>query len=180
MRPVTRIKTRMQMSTSLKSHKIFNTVERAGQSSSTGEFNFCDNINTWKKYLEVDEFVSCQSSSFENLTNKNAISGGRETQQTHSCKLQRRNLRLWRRQWKADVKWLDSFRCQRKVVGWELNQDQLVQCDLTSSTFRSSVLNWNSAGSSLPSLSCCVWKVYVHIRWLHRGHLFQLQLGKWH
>lgn len=46
---------RMTHSSSLKSHKLFNTVEKAGPS--TGEFNFGDNINQWRKYLEVDEFV---------------------------------------------------------------------------------------------------------------------------
>lgn len=51
---------RMTHSSSLKSHKLFNTVDsKAGPSTSTGEFNFGDNINQWKKYLEVDEFVSC-------------------------------------------------------------------------------------------------------------------------
>lgn len=45
---------RMTHSSSLKSHKLFNTVEKPA----TGEFNFGDNINQWKKYLEVDEFVS--------------------------------------------------------------------------------------------------------------------------
>lgn len=40
----------------MKSHKFLN-AEKAGPSS-TGEFNFGDNINQWKKYLEVDEFVS--------------------------------------------------------------------------------------------------------------------------
>lgn len=50
---------RIPHSSSLKSHKFFNTVDKSGPSTSTGEFNFCDNINQWKKYLEVDEFVSC-------------------------------------------------------------------------------------------------------------------------
>lgn len=47
----------MSHSSSMKSHKFFNTVDKTTPSSA-GEFNFGDNINQWKKYLEVDEFVS--------------------------------------------------------------------------------------------------------------------------
>jgi hypothetical protein len=46
-------------SSSLKSHKFFNTVDKVPSTST--EFNFGDNINQWKKYLEVDEFVSRSS-----------------------------------------------------------------------------------------------------------------------
>lgn len=49
---------RIPHSSSLKSHKFFNSSDKSAGSSSTGEFNFGDNINQWKKYLEVDEFVS--------------------------------------------------------------------------------------------------------------------------
>jgi hypothetical protein len=45
---------RMTHSSSLKSNKFF-TSEKAGTS---GDFNFGENINQWKKYLEIDEFVS--------------------------------------------------------------------------------------------------------------------------
>lgn len=59
-------------SSSLKSHKLFNAVEKAG-SSSTGEFNFGDNINQWKKYLEVDEFVGARRSKHTVVSYKDAI-----------------------------------------------------------------------------------------------------------
>lgn len=51
---------RMSHSSSLKSHKFINTVDKnnPGPSTTSGEFNFGDNINQWKKFLEVDEFVS--------------------------------------------------------------------------------------------------------------------------
>lgn len=58
---------RMTHSSSLKSHKLFNSThtDKAGTSTSSSEFNFGDNINQWKKMLEVDEFVS---SSFDGAT----------------------------------------------------------------------------------------------------------------
>lgn len=53
---------RMTHSSSLKSHKFLTQEnQKAGTSvaaHSTGDFNFGDNINQWKKYHEVDEFVS--------------------------------------------------------------------------------------------------------------------------
>jgi hypothetical protein len=53
---------RMSHSSSLKSHKIFLANDKPATSTpaihSSSEFNFGDNVNQWKKYLEVDEFVS--------------------------------------------------------------------------------------------------------------------------
>lgn len=48
---------RMSHSSSLKSNKFFNTADKAAGNTS-GDFNFGENINQWKKYLEIDEFVS--------------------------------------------------------------------------------------------------------------------------
>ena len=53
---------RMSHSTSLKSHKIFLSNDKPSTSTivptTSSEFNFGANINQWKKYPEVDEFVS--------------------------------------------------------------------------------------------------------------------------
>lgn len=45
-------------------HKLFNSlVEKPPPLSiSTGEFNFCDTINQWKKYCILDEFVGARRS----------------------------------------------------------------------------------------------------------------------
>jgi len=63
----------MSHSTSLKSHKFFLSSEKSSTStivSTTGsEFNFGANINQWKKYPEVDEFVSLFD--LESKQNKN-------------------------------------------------------------------------------------------------------------
>jgi hypothetical protein len=52
----------MTHSTSLKSHKFILSSEKSTTSSivptTSSEFNFGANINQWKKYPEVDEFVS--------------------------------------------------------------------------------------------------------------------------
>lgn len=46
-------------------NKLFCNSESSKQAtgaSHTGEFNFSENINQWKKYLEVDEFVAARRS----------------------------------------------------------------------------------------------------------------------
>jgi hypothetical protein len=55
---------RMTHSASLKSHKLNpeHQVQASGRPSSSApapdSWNFAENINQWKKYLEIDEFVS--------------------------------------------------------------------------------------------------------------------------
>lgn len=64
---------RMSHSTSLKSHKFFLSNEKANTTTTvpttSSEFNFGANINQWKKYPEVDEFVSL----FDLESNQNKI-----------------------------------------------------------------------------------------------------------
>jgi hypothetical protein len=43
------------------SSKFLTSSEKAAaasNASASGDFNFGENINQWKKYLEIDEFVS--------------------------------------------------------------------------------------------------------------------------
>lgn len=63
---------RMSHSSSLKSHKLFFTSEKP-TTSANSEFNFGDNINQWKKYLEVDEFVGARRSKHTCVAYKDAI-----------------------------------------------------------------------------------------------------------
>lgn len=68
---------RMTHSSSLKSHKLFLSTEKPSTSSSvtctSSEFNFGDNINQWKKYLEVDEFVGARRSKHTCVAYKDAL-----------------------------------------------------------------------------------------------------------
>ena len=69
---------RMSHSSSLKSHKLFISAEKPSTSTTipscnSSEFNFGDNINQWKKYLEVDEFVGARRSKHTCVAYKDAI-----------------------------------------------------------------------------------------------------------
>lgn len=68
---------RMTHSSSTKSHKLFlSSSEKPSTSTSatcSSEFNFGDNINQWKKYLEVDEFVGARRSKHTCVAYKDAI-----------------------------------------------------------------------------------------------------------
>lgn len=68
----------MSHSASLKSHKLLLSNENkpstssAQANSNNSDFNLGDNINQWKKYLEVDEFVGARRSKHTMISYKDA------------------------------------------------------------------------------------------------------------
>ena len=132
---------RIPHSSSLKSHKLFNTVDKTAPSSS-GEFNFGDNINLWRKYQEVDEFVGARRSKHTIVSYKDAIYvfGGDNGKMMLN----------------------DLIRFDVKEKSWGKFKSG-VKFLLQSSCFRSSIFNWIAASSTVSSLSGGLRKVNVHI-----------------
>lgn len=135
---------RIPHSSSLKSHKLFNTVDKTAPSSS-GEFNFGDNINLWRKFLEVDEFVGARRSKHTIVSYKDAIYvfGGDNGKMMLN----------------------DLIRFDVKEKSWGKFYSGVKIC-LQRSGFRSRIFNWITTSSTVSSFGCRLRKVNVHFWWV--------------